>query len=1573
MMASSFPADGLIHRIVSQLQQAECDVYLILPGIDGRYARPAQQLMSSLLHTQFGSELQAGKLSEEEEECVCIVSLVPHLHVRLICPHKMEVDISQEIPVSLIFPEAAGRVAVVEDEMRETFKIRAFIEAFSELKSAIDGNLRVAVPTQSPLAEPCSVFPQLSADSEIEQWPLIQAFALQDFSQLGFFTMAFDVRDASAGVQSLLAQPTARQIVKAHAVASTDATAAWKQLSGMLESPSIRHRADLTLDGACGALRAWAELQAMTANAHLRCPHTGQQYSANMAGQPALPVEISALDLCGNLLDGCSPAALSGVSHLRVRFLESCTGVSWTRCIKLQADTQHQVDDIYESLTRVAASFSAACSRYLGRLLPGAASADSVHAATRKAVKTALLISAVNDVEILAQAVGVDCSLMDASVGLPARRQLKSALNKQQAQSLAEACCEAIIPHVTLTTFSGIGIWSSVDPTSPISSGSIQLPAAVLACVGLSLSPDRCTQPLHAWAQFADTILLTPGAQSLPMASGSLQSACHSVLSGDAPSSHACTTADQSSAAPAAAGKIVGAVVLQAQALSVKQSACECGNSALWCSCVAATCAPQLASDACVALLDSTGALSGVLVAALTDSVPKLAAFTSSSLDVDLSINLLQKLGEATEAMELGPALSASATAERPGHVRVRGGTCLDMLGLQAAGCLVAVTMDASGQPVSSCSHSLASLDIRKHGIVAHTFGTAPVVISANADISQVFSPSSEHWLDAASQGARAGLSGVWASLAPLAQFKQAVACMATKTILASSSSSPASGMWWKQLPRAAFALGKAAAGDAQSSGVLRHFTGLSDTAAAGRPFVPRVFGFHMNQSSMHGLASRTGMQLSKSGGDSLVLLVVLHPEASAVAPMQAAMADWSIAADSSTATVGGSGAAPLRSMMPAVVFGTRAMVGAAHAAVLRAWAHASCFDCASVSRPLINATTALASGVQHTLMPVSLVLVPCARTADGAQAAAALCAATAGSMHWVQVQAKQGRTMSACVGDCVQQLHGLLCGHPALPRAGQLSHVMCTKPDGSYYELLDSHAESKQIGVCIQLPPFVSGASFAAVLGSSCGIAAAAYGRGMADWPLQARGLGKTGTVNMLLVLRGIIPVVDITEVFHNFCTGLPSAWLVHTCKHPATRYVLDCGASLHKAQQDGPEECPRAPVRTGAGTAAGAVPAPPLPGSALASVLAAGGASPFARRAAAPVDAQIKQAEDEQKQIKEYHERKRRQKADAFPGLQLASLVRGSAQALLQGLGVTPTAFTPEMGINVTHAETSVSELDLRGYRASAPTVTLTTARLATGSLSWPEQPHFRQTGDVAPSHGSAVTSFVWETPILLLPLLEWLRKSLSAAPAPLSPAAALVHSAQDEAVASFEGHLSVLAPGGTSAMTVFIQGTPARGVWLLPTAGAQQLGVPPLGHVLTQSPSSTFTAHSLQTVLSTCRLPAAPVQPAVMASQLSRAARLALVKHRREEPLPEGIMFDGQCFRDPLGRTLLQHPRQDDFVSDFLKWANVQVAAANAVRSSGQAAGSVASYLHCQQFPELEVSALLQQYVQDTTGSA
>ena len=1554
-MSSTFQADAFIRAVAKQLKATDCHAYLILPGVDGRQARPAHQLLAALLKDSIGTEIHAGKLSEIEEEFVCIISIVPRLHVRLICPHRVDLDISHAVPLHICSPESSNNAIGVDEESIENFKILAFVQAFTELNDSVDSQLRVAVPVscmpeQSDLPRD---FPRLLAASAVEKWPLIQAFALQEYSQLGFFTMAFDVRDASAGVQQLLSHPSPRQVLKAHTVASTRTTAAWKQLTTMLESSSLRHRAAMRLGDACGALRAWAELQQLTANAHLRCPSSGDTV-VQQNHLPDAPLQIGAFCYDGREVHESADVSLSELSHLRVSFRDSCSGLGWTRCIRLSGSTDFPMDSLYDVLVRFSALFLAACNKYFSRLLGAPASERALQAAVRKAAKTAVLLSPIEDVLVIAQAIGVDPPGLSAACAVAGGSSVKTTLGKAAASDLADVCAEAIESDITCTSFSGLVVWSSCASSAADSGAPRTLPSAVILRAGVSLKPDKCINSHYAWPKFADSMLLTPTAAPIPIPSGALQAVAHSVLSGVAPASHKITSGAQALATHSA-----GVSISKAEAASLKQIVCACGDPALLCECVLGACAPQQDASDCLALLDATGALSGMSVAALTDNVPKWSCFASSDDDLERTTQVLQSLSGPPSDMSLGAAAASSATADRAGHVRIRGGAPLDMLSANGAGSLVAISVDSCGAMSASCSHSLASVDIREHGVVVHTMGSAPMVLSMHQDVQRVFTLSEEEWRSAASGAARAGQAGIWASLAPISQMKQAVACLATKAIVSPSTASPSASFMWKQLPKAAHALGQASAGEALADSVLSHFLGHTASKSADRPRPPKVFGFSLSDDSKVSLAAQAGVYVPPGGEHTVLLLLVLHPEAAAVTPLQSVLAQWRDAVHAA-GTSGEHTAVPRVSSAAAAVAGMRGMVAASHGAVLRALAHTACFAAGEEASSEGNSSlvqSPLPSAVAK--LPVSVLLLPGSSAAHVAQASHAICSATASSMHWIQCQIDAQYSVVEAVERLLPALLLEIGHNPGLSRVASSPSVLCRSDSGNHHEVLDSHSQPKQIGACIRLPPFWDAAEFATVLDSVCGFAAALkHGN---DWPLRVAGGGGNHDIDVLMVLRGIVPVVELSDLFSYSCPGIPSPWLACTCRHPATRHVL-VTHSLQTRLQKSAESISPTPAKATVSSAAAR--APPVPGSALAAVLAAAGASPFAAKRPVQQEIQAEQASDEASAIEAYHQRKRREQEARFPSAQRAADTWAAAQALLKHYGTSLTHLSVERGSDVTHTDVS-AYLENVGPLIP-PTVTLTFARMAINSCVWPLAPV--QPADTAGyNQYLKVASEMFPDAILLAPLLDWRRHALSDAPPSSSPAAALRPASEAGTVLEFAGHLKALVPGQAAERTVFIQGRPSCGVWCTDTSHAPaSLGVPPLGQVFMLAHDGEADMHYLKSVMSGFLPPAAPEQPPFAPAQLSRAQRLALVKHRRHEPLPDGIMYDGQCFRDALGGTLLQHPKQQQFVGDFITWANEQVAAANRERTTCSADGAAASYWHSQQFPELTLDELLCEYI-------
>ncbi len=1553
--------DEFVYRIADQLRDSDCDVYLILPGIDGRYARAAHQLMAALLHPLLGTEMQAGCLTASEEECICLISLVPSLHVRWIAPNQLAPDISHNIPIVVSRPESLQGETEVDDEAQETFKIMAFVQAMHELRAGQTRKLRVAVPVEINSARPSLDFPLLGADSALEKWPMVQAFALQEYSQLGFFTMAFDVYDASAGVAPLLAEASPAQVLKAHAVASMEAVAAWKQLTSTLATTSIRSRGCLSLEDAVGALRAWAELREMSAAAHLRTAQSGKAHPTPPAVQYSSSLQVLALSYDGTDVSDKPGVLLSAVSHMQVRFRDACTGVQWTRCIKLGSQHIPQVDNMYAFLARFSSSASAACSRYVSRLLAGVASQAKLQDAVRRATRAAVQLTPAQDLCELCRLLGVEVDHVIVQAG---SRPLKDAVGKQRMSEITDKLADLLLVTVDLTGIHGIRLMSTESELH--ADGEIRLPGSVVMAVAVSARAPEHGAVGQYWPSIADSVLLTPTAAAIPQPNSTLQSAAHSVLSGVSPLSH---TLQSEQDRPGAADAL-GAVVSHDELQAWKVKNCSCSNDGVVCACAVSCLKPRYPNGMAMSLLSACGALTGMPAAALTDSINKQTCFACSADDLDDATALLQALGGGVEALAgLGaPLAHASSTSDRAGHVRIRGGEPIESLTMQAPGCVVAVRMDKAGQVHSTCAHVLSALDLRQRGFVAHTAGTAPVQVCMQADVQDMFVLSDDEWKAAAASSSKAGQAGLWCALAPVAQLKQAVACMATQSIVNPDCESPSASSMWRQFPRAAGALHDAAGGGLRCERALPHF--LQDTigTAAAKPIVPRVFGFSLADGAGSALCGRLGVHVDDGAGEwgQCLLLLVLHPDAAAVTPLQTALPEWTTIwkdhrQESSAAVFERSLAAV------AVVAATRGMVGAAHAAALRAWSHALCCD---QGHNKARSSVCIAPDIQHqhpaassVHLPLATILVPGACKVRAVTASQALCAATSSSIHWEHCVVPDHLDVQAAVQYVLGELQSHCAVQHSFDRAQACPVVHCVTQGGRTLRMLDTHAISKQQGLCIVLPSFMCAPAFAGCLQMSCGEAAAMAG--VEPWPLTVApsAVGGQPTTRLLPILRGIMPAVDVSDLFLDCSPGTPATWLLNAALHPATRVLLNTAPAHNKADASNSSvvaQPPAPPVATKP------VRAPPVPGAALAAVLSAGGSSPFAPRVKQTRDAQAQQDEKEAMSIKAYQDRKAATRAAAFPSLQRAASVHPAATALLASCGVVVTPLQGPQGIDVTHELPDDFLSRLANLPVEKPRLTLQTAKRILGCVTWPTQPETLQLSVACCTELHTVLA-QQQSAVLFTSLVRWLQQSLSCAPPPRSASCALQPPARESELSKFLAHILVIVPDHEHEIPVFIQASYSLGIRVFPAAAATALCPElQLGQVQVASRNHSMTEHVLGEWLQQCQPVQAPDQPAFTKSSLSRAQRLVLVRHRKSEPLPEGVLFDGQCFRDPMGRTLLQHPRQDEFISDFLCWANERVADANAKRASA-AGGAAAAYWSAKQVPQLDIEELLSTYVQ------
>lgn len=171
------------------------DGILCILGVDGRYNSGSKHLLNYLL---FGfcelltSEISGGKITDEELEDVVVLVKAASVHVYcnpLNYPYLLRY-IAHWRNLQL---HCLNKEEYDDNERAEEFKITSFI-------SMVQGCEHIGIQYGEPsLGEKQPQFDPFI----LEKWPLIQAYAFEDFGSGGFFTMKHKVIDVSGHLNSM--------------------------------------------------------------------------------------------------------------------------------------------------------------------------------------------------------------------------------------------------------------------------------------------------------------------------------------------------------------------------------------------------------------------------------------------------------------------------------------------------------------------------------------------------------------------------------------------------------------------------------------------------------------------------------------------------------------------------------------------------------------------------------------------------------------------------------------------------------------------------------------------------------------------------------------------------------------------------------------------------------------------------------------------------------------------------------------------------------------------------------------------------------------------------------------------------------------------------------------------------------------------------------------------------------------------------------------------------------------------------------------------------------------------------
>lgn len=242
-----------------------CLLVVRIPGPDGCSSAGSHALLKYLLFgaTPLESVSSSSELSADEAADELIVGV--HAEgVRIACAPRMRPAIERvtrlargvEITSRRLHSSSSSADIDAEADEDELFKIHAFISMTRDFP-------RVLVPTMyedGVVGSAASV----RARSEIESWPLVQAFGLDELGRHGFFTLSHEISAMPIAQMSELADVDAAYIVhllsdRLPAFTSQFRGACSRLLQSAVEPAAAAHGAGLTVAQLNQEARAWWE------------------------------------------------------------------------------------------------------------------------------------------------------------------------------------------------------------------------------------------------------------------------------------------------------------------------------------------------------------------------------------------------------------------------------------------------------------------------------------------------------------------------------------------------------------------------------------------------------------------------------------------------------------------------------------------------------------------------------------------------------------------------------------------------------------------------------------------------------------------------------------------------------------------------------------------------------------------------------------------------------------------------------------------------------------------------------------------------------------------------------------------------------------------------------------------------------------------------------------------------------------------------------------------------------------------------------------------------------------------
>ena len=219
------------------LGSIQIDALLCIPGPDSNYNEGSRRLFNYLLYEVSGDELEQLELGATEEEEEDTFLLITPTQLCVYCHPNFYNSLTSQLGrwhSSLSVWCDLSYSDREDTDHFEVFKIKSFIEMTGGIK-------HIGVPYGSGSSATAGAGEKGFSKMSVEQWPLIQAYALEEMGGCGFFTMTHLISDVSRDVEKVYSEVdplSARYLHKGQRLFS-------KQWEHLIESISRREPREL--------------------------------------------------------------------------------------------------------------------------------------------------------------------------------------------------------------------------------------------------------------------------------------------------------------------------------------------------------------------------------------------------------------------------------------------------------------------------------------------------------------------------------------------------------------------------------------------------------------------------------------------------------------------------------------------------------------------------------------------------------------------------------------------------------------------------------------------------------------------------------------------------------------------------------------------------------------------------------------------------------------------------------------------------------------------------------------------------------------------------------------------------------------------------------------------------------------------------------------------------------------------------------------------------------------------------------------------------------------------------------